>query len=96
MNGNPAISHVINPIKALDHSLVMGDHDNGRLLRASEMPEQIHHGFAPLGIECSGRLVRQNHRRIVNHRAGNRNSLLFSARQRGGIDAGAMAEIETL
>ena len=54
MNGNPAISHVINPIKALDHSLVMGDHDNGRVLRASEMPEHIHHGFAPLGIECSG------------------------------------------
>ena len=58
-NGHPAISHVIDAIEALDHSFVMGNHDNGSVLRASEMSQQIHHSSAPLGIECSSRLVRQ-------------------------------------
>ena len=37
--GIPDIGHVIDAIEALDHSLVMGDHDDGRLLRASQMPD---------------------------------------------------------
>ena len=47
MIGNLAIGHVIDPIEALDHSLVMGDHDDCSPLRASQMAEQIHHGLTP-------------------------------------------------
>jgi hypothetical protein len=57
MIGDPTIGHVINAIKAFDHSFIVRDHDDCSVLHASQVPEQIHHGLTALRIKGGRRLV---------------------------------------
>lgn len=59
---NPAIRHVIDAIKAFDHALVARDDDDGGVLFAPLLPQQIRHDFAAFGIRCSQPcFLRANH-----------------------------------
>lgn len=41
--------------------------------------KEVHHDAAGLAVQCASRLVSQNQRRLVDHGAGNRHTLLLAA-----------------
>jgi hypothetical protein len=57
MMGNPAVRHMIDTIKAFDHSFIVRNHNDRSASHASQLPEQIHHRLTPLRIQCRSRLI---------------------------------------
>ena len=55
----------------------MRDHDDEFFL--GNLLEQVHNLYAGFGIQCAGRLVRQQNLRVVDKRTGNRHTLHLTA-----------------
>ena len=64
-------------IRVLGETLVVGNHAN-RSAALMEFAKQMHHSFAIVRIEVTGRLVRKQDRRSARKRAGNRDALLLT------------------
>ena len=62
----------------------MRHHADGRAL-AMQVAQQVHHRFAVLRIQVSGRLVGQQDRRIAGQRARHGHALLLTAGELRGI-----------
>src|SRR5438874_13614852 len=60
----------------LRETLVVRNHAN-RGAALMKFAEQMHHSFAIMRIEVTGRLVREQNRRSASERAGDRNTLLL-------------------
>ena len=58
---------------------VMRDHDDRLIDTFRSTLEHFEHDLGILGIQISGRLVRQNDRRAVDDRTGECDTLLFAA-----------------
>src|SRR6185295_16110320 len=56
-------------------------HDDDRLARGVELLEEPHHVRAGATVQISGRLVREDERRPVHERAGDRDALPLAARE---------------
>jgi hypothetical protein len=61
--------------------LAVRDHDEGDAELALDLLELDHHGLAQIVVERAQRLVEQQHRRLADQRAGQRDALLLAARQ---------------
>ena len=74
-------SRVIDAVAdAADHLAIVRGDDDGRAARV-DLAEQIHDVERQIRIEIAGRLVGQHQLRIVDQRAGDRDALLFAARE---------------
>ena len=60
--------------------VVRDDHQRA-LVAAADVDEQFDDLLAGGAVEVAGRLVGQQHRRVVGERAGDRDALLFAARE---------------
>ena len=76
---NPAVHQCQDALCLLREGGGVRDHDNRSVLFLMKLVEQVHDRAARLRIQCAGRLIRQNDRRIVCHRPRNRNSLLLAS-----------------
>src|SRR5262245_41551711 len=77
-----AVVHMRDAVRVMEHARVMG-HDNHRPTRFYGMPgQQLHDGLTALMIKSRGGLVADDDARLMNQRAGNRDALLLSTRQR--------------
>ena len=70
----------------------MGDHDKGRAVAPGEAEEEVDDRLTAGGIEIAGRLIGQKQARAGGGRAGQRDALLFAARELGGVVVGAVRE----
>ena len=72
-----AVKEVYNPLGHCCIFLGVGNHNDGGSLLV-ELGKQVHYLLAVLGIQVSGRLVRQNQLGIGDNGAGNGHSLLLA------------------
>ena len=61
--------------------LVVRDHQRRQAQAHDQFAQEGARFFAQLGVEVGQRLVEQDHRRVVDQRARNRDALLLAARQ---------------
>ena len=61
-----------------------------------QLVKEIHHDAARLAVQCAGRLVGQDQRRLIDHGAGNRDALLLSAGKLVGLVAHPLAHADAL
>src|SRR5438874_13312751 len=78
---NASVEQVDGAIGVLREPLVVRDHANGRAAGVQFL-EQIHYRFTVAGVEISGRLVREQNRRLARKRARDRHALLLTPRER--------------
>ena len=71
-------------VGAAQHLGLVLDHDQAESLLAQAANQRKDLGLA-LGVEVGGRLVEHDHRRAKREHRGNREPLLFAARERGRI-----------
>ena len=71
-------------------------HHADRRAFAVQLAQQLHHRFAVLRVEVSGRLVREQDRRRAGDGAGDRDALLLTARELAGQVLGAMRHADLL
>ena len=74
-----AVFHHDDAVGALDGGQPVGD-DQGRAVLHRGFERRLHHPFT-LGIECAGRLVEQQQRRVLQDRAGDADALALAAGQ---------------
>ncbi len=60
---------------------IVGDEDERRASRAVDLQQQVDDVAAGRAVEIAGRFVRQQDRRVVGERAGDRDALLLAARE---------------
>ena len=77
---DPAISEADHLLAAGRYVRLVGDHHD-RAARLVEGVEEIHDFDRSGRIKIAGRLISQNHMRVVNQRPGNRHPLLLATRQ---------------
>ena len=77
-------------LKPGDDLDVVRRHEHGRAPRG-DVFEEVHDPPGRLQVEIAGWLVRDQKRRLGNHRSGHRNSLLLAAGQLMRKRAGAVA-----
>src|SRR5574340_406443 len=81
--------------RRFDHQRVVAGQQNSLALLLEVL--QNRQEFArQRGVEVGGRLVGDHHLRIVDHRAGNCDALLFASRQPFDAGVAAMAELESV
>ena len=78
-----AVPHRHDPVGRLGHALVVG-HEQDRLAARVQAAEELEHLQPARRVERAGRLVGKQQRRLVDERAGDRESLTLAARQRAG------------
>lgn len=76
-----ASGHGVRDVAGGGEIIVMGDEQQGRGMLAHCVPQHRKHLAAGLGVECSGRLVADEKLGLVDQGAGDRNPLLFAARE---------------
>src|SRR5262245_56246846 len=69
-----ALAHLVH------HLTIVRDHEDRRT-RAVDAVEELHDPDGRVGVEVPGRLVADEERRMVHHRARDRDALLLSARE---------------
>ena len=74
----------------------MGGYDDRRAMALGEAGEQLDHVGARLRVEIAGRLVGQDHARLVRQRARDRHPLLLAAREMHRQVTGARGEPDLL
>ena len=89
-----AVVHLEDTVEALDHAVVVGDDEDGRVVLHGQLLEQGHDILAVLGIERGRRLVGQDRLRAVGERPGDGHPLAFAAGQRGGVVLKAVPRVE--
>ena len=72
----------------------MGDHDDHTI--PGDLLEDVHNLYACLGVQCTGRLVRQNDVRIVDQCTGNGDTLHLSAGHLAGLFVELVAQSHIL
>src|SRR5262245_55457362 len=73
---------------------VSDDNDGASVtVKLLKQPQDL---FARLAVQCAGRFVSQDERRIVDDRAGNNHPRLLSARQLAGPMVGAVTQSYSL
>src|SRR5579883_195413 len=77
------------------HGVVVGYDKDGAAL-AAQAREQGHNLRACSTIQITRRLIRQNQRRIIDERAGNRNALLLATRELVAEMTGAVLQADSL
>src|SRR5664280_2484186 len=77
--GHQPILHVVDTVKALDHSAIVRDADHGAATLSSNPTKKSHDALAALGVQSSCWLVGEDDLRCVGERAGDRNALLLAA-----------------
>ena len=85
---NTPVPHGHDPLGRLGHALVMGD-EQDRLPAAMQAPEQLEHLGRARRVERTGGLVREQQRRLVHQRPGDREPLALAA----GEDAGELVRL---
>jgi len=65
------------------HLGLMRDHQHGDAVRHIELPQQVHDLAAAMGVKVAGGLIGEQHGRLGDKCAGNRNALLLAARELG-------------
>ena len=74
---------------------LMGDHHDGPALDV-QFGEQFQDRVAGRGVKVAGRLVREQNRRVVGQRAGDRRALLLASREGGRQLVGLIADTHPL
>ena len=74
------VEQMHNTVGPLRVARVVGDHADGGALLV-ELAKKLHHLFAILRIEVTGRLIREQHGRFATERASHRDALLLTARE---------------
>ncbi len=62
-----------------DHGKVVADEDVGKVVVGLQLAQQVDHLSLHGPVECRGRFVEDNHTRLEDHRAGNRDALALTA-----------------
>ena len=86
-----AVAHLDPPRERGRDVAVVGDDHDRRALGVQFM-EQLHDGVAGAAVEVAGRFVGEHDRRVVDHRAGDGDTLTFTARELVGEVVEAMTE----
>ena len=73
------ITHANNPGTYRSSLGIMRDHYDRLIIFLVEFLEHLKHDLRILGVEISGRLIRQDYGRTIYHCSGKSNSLLFTA-----------------
>ena len=76
--------------------LVVGDDDGGVAELALQHLQLAAHPLARRGVEVAQRLVEQQHRRVADQRAGQRDPLLLAAGQAGGPQLEQVVHLQPL
>ena len=75
--------------------IVADEHDRDATLTA-QLPQQLEHFAAALGIEAASRLIREQQARLGRQRSGDHHTLTLTHRQRLRAMLQAPAQTETL
>lgn len=89
-----AVDHVHDPIGDVQDSAVVGDHQDGPAVLASQLLEHGDSLTAGLLVQRGSRLVGQDQLGLVDQAAGDGDSLLLSAGQGVGLVVDPLAESE--
>ena len=91
-----AVAQRQHPLAFLGQLGVVRDEHDGLVVFFMQLVKEIHHDAARLAVQCAGRLVGQDQRRLIDHGAGNRNALLLSAGKLVGLVAHPLAHADAL
>jgi hypothetical protein len=80
LGSDAAVEHVNHSIRLFGQMLVVGDNHKGCPI-SIQPPKELQDILPRGGIQLPGRLIRQQQRRSIRQRSGNRHSLHLSTRQ---------------
>ena len=83
-------------VGAVGHAALVRHHNDGDLLGAVELGEQVHDLHGGLGVEGAGGLVGQQDARLRDERPRDGHTLLLTARQLVGVVRGPVRQTEML
>lgn len=89
---NGAVANGGHPLTDPGHGPAMADNDHGLTQLAIDLSQQLQHLATGFGVQVTGRLVAQQQRGVAGQGSGDSHTLLLSARQLGGKEAGPVLQ----